>query len=247
MSILETTSQILKLLASQNGSIKTTDVITALNMPKSTASRVMKQLLDFGYLEKDSDSEYYFPGSLIVSVSNTINRENTLNECMYKALRRLCEQTGCTGYISVLDNKEILVLRVIHGRHSLPTVTWAGARAPAWGTSTGRVLLSRLQDKELNDYLNDPLIQSQLAGASQTTESILKVIKQSNTAGYSCVVNESIADTASVSCVISDVVTQDNFAFCLSMPSEIADKEMLDQVITLLKKTKVEIARRMGE
>ncbi|MDW8844436.1 IclR family transcriptional regulator [Erwinia sp. MMLR14_017] len=247
MSILETTASILKLMVSLQGGIRISDVITHLGMPKSTASRVMNQLESYGYIERDESRGVFLPGPLILSASHLVNRQAPLSELVDNALRSLCERTGYTGYISMLDDQEILVLRVIHGRQTLPVVTWPGSRSPAWGTSTGRALLARLSDTELRTFFTSPQVLAQLTGTGHTTEKLLAAISQTREAGYATAVNESVADTASVSCAIGDPTTHEAVAFCLSFPQALAKPEELQRIATLLKETALLIAQKTGD
>lgn len=247
MSILDTTASILKLMVSLQSGIRINDVITHLGMPKSTASRVMNQLESYGYIERDENRGVFLPGPLIMSASHLVNRQAPLSELVDNALRSLCEQTGYTGYISMLDNQEILVLRVIHGRQTLPMVTWPGSRSPAWGTSTGRALLARLSASQLQAFFHSPPVEAQLKSTGYKVEKLIAAIEQTREAGFATAVNESVADTASVSCAIGDPTTHEAVAFCLSFPHSLAQPEELQRIATLLKETALLIAQKTGD
>ncbi len=247
MSILETTANILKLMVELQGGIRINDVIHHLGMPKSTASRVMSQLESYGYLEKDDAQGTFLPGPLILSASHLVSRQLTLSDHVDMALRNLCERTGYTGYISMLDSQEILVLRVIHGRQALSVVTWPGSRSPAWGTSTGRALLARFTDNQLHDFFASPLVVSQLSGSQQSASALVAAVTRTRDAGYASAVNESIAETASVSCAVGDPVTGEAVAFCLSFPQALATAEEIQRIATLLKETAITIAQKTGD
>ncbi len=247
MSILETTAKILTLMVERQSGVRISDVITHLGMPKSTASRVMSQLESYGYLEKDDVHGTFLPGPLIMSASHLVNRQISLSDHVDAALRNLCERTGYTGYISILDNQEILVLRVIHGRQALPIITWPGSRSPAWGTSTGRALLARFSDRQLHDFFASPQVVSQLSGTTQDVSMLAASVARTRDAGYATAVNESVADTASVSCAVGDPTTQEAIAFCLSFPQQLATAEELQRIATLLKEAAITIARKTGD
>lgn len=247
MSILETTARILQLMIARQGGIRVHDVITELGMPKSTASRVMSQLESYGYLEKDEALGLFLPGPLILSSSHLVSRQVTLSDHVDAALRSLCERTGYTGYISMLDNQEILVLRVIHGRHALQTVTWPGSRSPAWGTSTGRALLARLPAHQLHDFFVSPLVSAQLNGTLYNEDSLTATIANAREAGFAAAVNESVADTASVSCAVGDPARQEAVAFCLSFPQSLASTDEIARIASLLKETAILIAHKTGD
>lgn len=246
MSILETTANIFKLMVDLQGSIRVNDVIHHLNMPKSTASRVMSQLESWGYLEKDETQGTFLPGPLVLAVSQLVS-QRTLNDHVDTALRSLCERTGYTGYISMLDNQEILVLRVIHGRQALPVVTWPGSRSPAWGTSTGRALLARFTDTQLHNFFASPLVVSQLSGTPHSPSALVAAVTRTREAGYASAVNESVTDVASVSCAVGDPASGEAIAFCLSFPQALATAQEIQRVATLLKETAMTVAQKTGD
>lgn len=247
MSILETTARILNLLVSLQRGIRISDVIDHLAMPKSTAARVMSQLESFGYLEKDEASGLFMPGPLIAAAAHLSNNQNSLSDLVDGALRTLCERTGYTGYLSILDNQEILVLRVIHGREPLPVVTWPGSRLPAWGTSTGRVLLSRMTSQQLHEFFASPRVISQLNGSPQNEGSLTAAIARARVQGFAWAVNESVAETASISCAVGSPTTQEAVAFCLSFPQSLATPAEIQRISTLLKEAAITIARKTGD
>jgi len=247
MPILETTARILKLMATLQGGIRINDLISHLGMPKSTASRVMSQLETYGYLEKDPRQGTFLPGPLILSASHLASCQQTLSDHVDVALRGLCERTGYTGYISILDSQEILVLRVIHGRHALARVTWPGSRSPAWGTSTGRALLARFTDTQLHDFFASPPVVAQLSGGQLEASTLIAAVTRTRDTGYASAINESIAETASVSCAVGDPITYEAVAFCLSFPQALATPEELQRIAALLKETAVAIARKTGD
>ncbi|CAJ0998313.1 HTH-type transcriptional regulator XynR [Sodalis praecaptivus] len=247
MSILETSAQILQLMISLQRGIRVNDVISHLQMPKSTASRVVNQLVQYGYLEKDEAQGNFMPGALLLGAAHIARQQVPLNERVDAALRSLCERTGCTGYISRLDNREILVLRVIHGRHPLPVVTWPGSRSPAWGTSTGRALLARFSDDELDEFFASPHVATQLNGAHQSADGVRRLIQQARQEGYATAINESVADTASVSCAVGDPATHEAVAFCLSLPQSLAHPEEIARLAGLLRDAARLIACKTGD
>ncbi|MFH8136227.1 IclR family transcriptional regulator [Pantoea osteomyelitidis] len=247
MSMLETTASILKLMIARQEGIRVNDVINQLGMPKSTASRVMSQLESYGYLEKNEAQGTFLPGPLILSASHLVSRQATLNDYVDAEMHSLCERTGYTGYISMLDNQEILVLRVIHGRHALPVVTWPGSRSPAWGTSTGRVLLARLPEHQLRDFFASPLVVSQLSGTPYSESTLTAAIDKARALGFATAVNESVADTASVSCAVGDPARHEAVAFCLSFPQALATQDELQRIASLLKQTANAIAQKTGD
>ncbi|MBY4871099.1 helix-turn-helix domain-containing protein [Burkholderia anthina] len=147
MSSLENTSAIFQLLTRLRRAVTVSDVVQHLDMPKSSASRVLKQMAEQRLLERNPTTLAYGPALMLLELAHMVRASTPLLSMMDKALSGLCEQTGHTGYISVLDEQEVVVLRVHPGIHPLRFVTFPGQRGPAWAGSTGRALLARETDE----------------------------------------------------------------------------------------------------
>lgn len=242
MSILNTTAAILKLMSQLQRGINAGDLITHLHMPKSTTSRVLKQLCEAGFLQRDPASACYQPGLLLIETVYLAHRASSLTDDVEQALRALCQNTGHTGYLSVLDDDEVLVLRVIPGRHALRVITYPGTRSPAWETSTGRALLSRLTDRQLAEHYPTPHTTTSTDVATQLAR--IHAIRQQR---WSSAVDEAVSGAASVSCSVHNPQTKESLAFCLTFPSSMADEQEILSLAQQLYQAAMPIGRKYGD
>lgn len=242
MSILNTTADILKLMSQLKRSITASDLITQLHMPKSTASRVLKQLCEAGFLQRDPESASYQTGLLLIEAAYLAHRVSSLTDDIEQALRSLCQRTGHTGYLSVLDGDEVLVLRVIPGRHALRVITYPGTRSPAWETSTGRALLSRFSDEHLAAHYPTPHTKTSLDVTAQLAR--IHTIRQHR---WSHAVDEAVPGTASVSCSVHNPQTKESIAFCLTFPSSMADQQEILLLAQQLYQAAMPIGKKYGD
>ena len=143
MASLENAAIILRLINKLNRKVTVTDLVDHLEMPKSSASRLLAQMKELGLLDREDSTRAYGPGVMILELSRMVRETTSLSAQMQDALKRLSAQSGHTGYISVLEGRDIMVLHVQQGSHPLRVTTYPGHRSPSWATSTGRVLLAR--------------------------------------------------------------------------------------------------------
>jgi IclR family transcriptional regulator, KDG regulon repressor len=147
MTTLENAAAVLKLFSQQRmmhgqPGISFSDVVSQLALPKSTVSRLLQTMETQGMLERDPDSKLYKIGRLLLSVSSHY-LSTPLVDSVAASMVQLSQLTCCTGYVSVLEGQEIMVMRMFPGRHFLQVVTPAGSRSPAAETSVGRAILAR--------------------------------------------------------------------------------------------------------
>lgn len=125
------------------------ELSAVMGWPKSTTSRLLKDMATLGLLERDGQTLRYRPSLLMLELGRAYGAGDQILEAADAALQEITRRTGHSTGISVLDGIEIVVLRSRAGTHPLRIVTPPGTRGPAWANSTGRVLLARLDDGEI--------------------------------------------------------------------------------------------------
>jgi DNA-binding IclR family transcriptional regulator len=222
MASLESAGVILRLISSLQRQVTVTDLVDHLAMPKSSASRLLRQMADEGFLERDAQTRAFGPALLFLELSRLVRSTTQLFPLLQQALQGLCARSGHTGYISVLDGTEVVVLFVQSGSHPLRLMTHPGHRSPAWATSTGRALLALETEAEVRQRFASGL-PAVSANAPADVDALLARLAEVRAHGHAHALNEAIAGVGSVSCAVSDPATHERLAFCLSFPSAHAD------------------------
>src|SRR5204862_5033130 len=115
MSALDNAMEILRCFSPRQAQLSNADVIRLTGKPKSSTSRLLRQLKECGLLEQDALTRRYRPGLLLFELGRLHRTENDLVAAAEARLRAVCAATGHTGYIAVLDGAEQVVLRVFAG------------------------------------------------------------------------------------------------------------------------------------
>ncbi len=242
MSILNTTADILMLISQLKRGITAADVITHLQLPKSTTSRVLKQLCDTGFLQRDTRTSSYQPGLMILEMAWVAHQTSSLTDDVEYALHTLCQSTGHTGYLSVLDGGDVLVLRVVPGRHALRVITHPGSRSSAWQTSTGRALLARFSDEQLTCGSH-----ALTATAANDPVRLMALIHHIREQRWSSAIEEAVPGVASVSCAVSNPQNKESIAFCLTFPASMASDAEINALAQQLCQAANLIGRKYGD
>lgn len=248
VSILNNATQVLRLLARSEHDLSVTHVASALNLPKSSASRLLKQMQGCGLLERDNGTLAYRPALLLLEVSHQVRATTSLLHQLEPVIESLVHASGHTGYISVLDETctHIVVLRVHHGSHPLRVVTWPGHRSPAIATSTGRALLARLSDHEI-DARFEALAADSLPSSPRSLAELHAALNDVRKNGYAAAYDEAIPGVSSLSCSVADPATGEALAFCLSFPSNPDATGQTDPLIQELTTQARTLGRAIGD
>jgi DNA-binding IclR family transcriptional regulator len=220
MTVLISAANVFRLFASAERDLSVTDVAEGLSLPKSSASRLLRQMLECGMLERCADSLLYRPALLLLEVAHQVRATTPLLARMEQELENLVGESGHTGYISVLDQPgaSVVVLRVHRGSHPLQVVTWPGHKSAAIATSTGRALLARLDDATVASHF-DQLVAKAAPSSPRDLTSLRNRLEQIRRDGWAAAQDEALPGVGSVSCAVADPLGKETMAFCLSFPS----------------------------
>jgi DNA-binding IclR family transcriptional regulator len=158
MSSLETAVTILGCFSPDARELGVTEEARRLTIPKSTVSRLMKTMATRALIEQDRKTRRYRVGLLPFRLGQLYQAHVDSLDLMEAEVVDLVEQTGFTGYISVLSGSDTVILRVRQGRYPVRMVLEAGYRVPAFATASGKVLLARQSDAELRKLLPTTLV-----------------------------------------------------------------------------------------
>ncbi|MEH2614563.1 IclR family transcriptional regulator [Bradyrhizobium sp. AZCC 1693] len=242
MSALDNAIEILRCFAPHQPEISNADVIRLTGKPKSSTSRLLRQLRECGLLEQDALTRRYRPGLLVFELGRLHRTQNDFVALAEQRLRAVCAKTGHTGYISVLDGAEQVVLRVVPGSNPLQVVTPPGVRAPAFATSNGRAMLARLNDADIRARMPKPL-PAISPSAPRNLTALMARIAEIRRTGYSEASNESLPGVGSLGFALTRRDTNETIGVAVSYPSQLTSAEERAKLWQALRTMAVDLGR----
>ena len=246
MSTLSNCGAVLRLFSPERMEISVTEVSLRLGMPKSSASRLLKAMREEGLLRNVGHSPRYEIGDFLFTLARLHRNNSSLVQLADAAIARLSRQTGHTGYVSILDGADVLVIRVHRGTQPLQVVTPLGQRAPAFATSTGRVLLARLDNEGIRALHPEPLSPPSV-NAPRSVAELLKRVERIRRVGYCEAIEEAIPGVHSIAVCVSDPEHRETLSFCLSFSSVAVSPESRRLMARLLTDAARDIAREVDD
>jgi IclR family pca regulon transcriptional regulator len=131
--------------------MRSSDVAAKTGLTRAAARRYLLTLKELGYLGADGD--WFYPMPRILELGYSFISSARLEEFVEPVLKTLSDQTGAAAHFAVLDKNETLCLGSVFSSKMFGFFIAIGARHPAYAGSMGKVLLSGLTPKQLDDYL----------------------------------------------------------------------------------------------
>jgi DNA-binding IclR family transcriptional regulator len=128
------------------------DISRRTHLPRSTAHRILDQLLRLDWL--DHSSVGYSLGSRSLGLGGRDNGHCELRAVVAPQLQELFVRTGLTAHLAVLDGAEVYILDKLGGREASLVPTRVGGRAAAARTAVGTAILAWLTPEDVDDLLD---------------------------------------------------------------------------------------------
>ncbi|MGG5820096.1 IclR family transcriptional regulator [Falsiroseomonas sp. HW251] len=142
---------ILELLAERPLPLSHAQIGSALGIPKSSLTGLLRTLAARGYVETEAGGHRLGPrvGDLLAGA----RRRAGAAEAAGPIVARLSAEVGESAGFSVPEGDGARLVAATNARHPLVFVFHVGTRLPLFATSSGKAILAHLPEAELADYL----------------------------------------------------------------------------------------------
>lgn len=152
-SMVERMTLILDAFPGRHARLTLEDVARATHLPRSTAHRILDQLLKLDWLEHSSCG--YSLGPRAVHLGAVADETSELRAAASTHLHTLMLRTGLTVHLAVLDGGRIHYLDKIGGRFAVSVPSRVGGYAPAYCTALGRAMLAWLPAEDVDERVGE--------------------------------------------------------------------------------------------
>jgi IclR family transcriptional regulator, KDG regulon repressor len=145
--------QLLEYISKKRGGITLTELVKELEIPKSTAHRLLETLKTQKFIDFEADTDMYRIGlkTIEIGVSGLKNLEIVDVAAPY--LRELSKKTGETSFLSVFNEGDVVHLYKVEGTQSIRTTAELGMRRPVHCTAVGKAIVSTLSIEDVDNIL----------------------------------------------------------------------------------------------
>lgn len=233
MSALEDAIAILGCFSVDEPALSQAELARRAGVPKASASRIMKVLRDKGILDHDAERRSYSIGVKLFELGQIYRLNHDFLSLLNARLDRICQETGMTGYVTVFDGADLVVLRMVQGRSPLAIFTPPGVRAPCWRSSNGRAMLALLSDAEVRARLPDPL--PEMGPKSPASiEILLEMLARIRADGRSSNASDALPGVASEGVALRDPDSGEIFGIAISFPDATTPQAERDAIAAQL-------------
>lgn len=240
MSSLENAMRILALLTRDRPVLRVGEVCRELDLPKSSISRLLRTMSDFGLIERQTRDLGYVAGPRALGLADLYLERHSLLDLIDVSLDSLVVEFGFAGYAAILVGPDIMVLRLKHGAYPLRLVQEVGKRIPAYRTAVGRSLLARAPD--------DVALALVLGGPDRVSErEVRSVLADARARGVCEITSGVIPGIAAIGAAVAHPDRSEQLGFAISYPVTAADEGLRTRMASRVRAEAQTIGARLGD
>lgn len=235
----------LELLADAGTGLGVTDLARALEVHKSTASRLLATLGEHGLVERGGTSEKYRLGPGLARLASAAAPRLDLPAAARPVLRSLAARTRETVNLAVLEGHRVVNVDQVTAPNQVVSVDWVGKETPLHCTSNGKALLAFLPAGERRRMLAGPLgrLTPHTVVCVAALERQLEGVRRD---GFACAVEELELGLNAVAAPVWDAEGRVVAAVSVAGPAYRVPPRRLAELGELTKDAGRAISRRMG-
>ncbi|WP_030163560.1 IclR family transcriptional regulator [Spirillospora albida] len=147
---LERAFELLEHLADAGGELTLSELTEASGLPMPTIYRLMRTLVNRGYVRQEPSKRYAL-GPRLIRLGEGAGR--LLGTWARPVLARLVDEVGETANMAVLEGDEAVYVAQVPSRHSMRMFTEVGRRVQPHCTGVGKALLSQLPERRVREIV----------------------------------------------------------------------------------------------
>jgi IclR family acetate operon transcriptional repressor len=140
---IERAFELLEHLADAGGRLALTELAEVSGLPMPTIYRLMRTLVNGGYVRQEPSKRYAL-GPRLIHLGEIAGR--LLGSWAQPSLAQLVDEVGETANMAILEGDEVVYVAQVPSRHSMRMFTEVGRRVNPHCTGVGKALLAQLPD-----------------------------------------------------------------------------------------------------
>lgn len=238
--------RIMNALAEHTHGLTLSDLAHTVNLPTSTAHRLLTTLQNERYVRFDSERSVWMIGVQAFQVGSVYARSRDLVSIARPYMRRLMEESGETANLAIIDRGEVIFLAQVECQKMMRAVAGPGGRAPLHCTGTGKAMLAWFPEREASEMLRSRTMHRETPKTVDTASVLIASLAEVRKRGYSVDDEENAVGLRCVASVIFDEHVRPLAGISISGPTARLTETRLPVLGANVTKIAAEITAELG-
>lgn len=243
---VERALSILEAVAARGSGMTNSEISRRLEIPKSTASYLLRALERRGYLRRDAANGKYQLGLKVLGLSHGVLTGLDIRNIALPVLRQFVERTQLTSHLAILDQGRAVYVEKIDAPGFVKMDTWVGHRVDVHVTAVGKALVAALPEVELEAIVKERGLRKHTPHSLTVRTKFLRELEKVRAQGHAVDDEENSVGVRCVAAPVYDAGGKAVAAFGTSGTTVQIDDAQLPRVVELVKVAARRISQQLG-
>jgi IclR family acetate operon transcriptional repressor len=232
---------LLETMADHGGMMGLSQLAAESGLPLPTIHRLVRTLVDLGYLRQEPSRQYVLGPRLIRLADSS---SHMLSVWARPHLSRLVDELGESANLAMLDGDLIVYVAQVPSRHSMRMFTEVGRRVLPHCTAVGKALMADMPPEQVRDILQRTGMPQQTEHTITEPEEFAKALQQAAEQGFAMDEGEQELGVHCVAVAVPDAPSR--LAISVSGPATRMTQEVVDRAVPLLAAAGASLSEDLG-
>jgi IclR family transcriptional regulator, acetate operon repressor len=235
---IERAFRLLETMADHGGTMGLSQLAASSGLPLPTIHRLLRTLVDLGYLRQDAGRQYLLAPRLIRLGESS---GAMLNVWARPHLERLVDELGESANLAMLDGDEIVYVAQVQSRRAMRMFTEVGRRVLPHCTAVGKVLLARMPEEQVVEILHRTGMPEHTEHTITDVETFAEALTWVTEHGYAIDDQEQESGVRCVAVAVPDAPAR--LGLSVSGPATRMTPEAVERAVPILQSAAHELSR----
>jgi IclR family transcriptional regulator, acetate operon repressor len=222
---------LLETMADHDGTMGLSQLAAESGLPLPTIHRLVRTLVDLGYLRQEPSRQYVL-GPRLIRLGESSSR--MLSIWARRHLTGLVDELGESANLAMLDGDQIVYVAQAQSRHSMRMFTEVGRRVLPHCTAVGKAIMADMPAEQVRDILARTGMPQHTENTVTDPDEFAKQLAQSAEHGYAIDEGEQEVGVRCVAVNVPDAPAR--LALSVSGPATRVTEEFVQRAVPLLTK-----------
>lgn len=237
---------IITLVSMKKGGLGVTEISKQIDINKSSVYRILSTLVQYGYIEQDSETGRYKLGYKFLEISTKLLESIDIRAEAKPYLQELEKYTNEVIHLVVYDQGEVVYIEKLEGNETLRMHSKVGKRAPMHCTSVGKAILAHLPSPTVVDILDRKGMPMHTETTITDKDTFLQELLKVKQTGYALDLEENEHGITCIAVPIFDHLGKAIAAVSISGPTMRMTSERLEELKPRMLEIGGKISTRLG-
>jgi DNA-binding IclR family transcriptional regulator len=242
---VERALSILEVIAERSAGMTNSEISRKVDIPKSSASYILRTLESCGYLKRDLEGKYRL-GLRVLALSRGVQTGIDLREEAMSEIQLLVKRTGLTAHLAVMDRAEAVYVEKVESHGFIKMDTWVGRRMQVNSTAVGKALAAYMAEADVDAILKERGLKKRTPKTITAHARFIHELKRVREHGYAVDDEENSLGARCVAAPIFDATGHVQAAIGVSGTTADVNRASISRIAATVKDAAMKISRHLG-